>query len=512
MSGIGGIGGAGRLPLDPAATTPATPGAGPVAAPAAPTAPSAPAAATVARPRPVAPAAAAGARAPVDPAVYGPILDEARRADWRGLGIDPVRYVDDRLDRERFLRPLLADPGAKVVLHRDALKVGEVGSIDGSRTRNVTHPDSKDFPGRVYLSPEDGAYHVVGILGEDWYRQTLHMLATAGVPASKVEVEGAFDPGRVVERDLGPTLAAHDFDAVTVGTMGELTKAMERALRERVRPAHVEKVLRDMAGHLEKQAAEARPDRRPAWEERRARLDAVRAQGGTAPERLERVKADPVLRGPLGELIRSADEGPPARELPWRWETRNAQALAHRVVEVDGRKHLLIHIGGAHGDMAYHAVRHVLAHEPDLRRVNVYGSAGSFTTRIPPDTFILPRGAIRSAESDRAPVAVRNEAALDGAIEVAHSNVSTLLREHRAGIARLTGLPADTVDIESYHVARAAAEAGRPVELRAILRVSDVATSDALGAHRPDRGTTSDYEARRAGEERAVVALGLVNP
>jgi hypothetical protein len=140
----------------------------------------------------------------------------------------------------------------------------------------------------------------------------------------------------------------------------------------------------------------------------------------------------------------------------------------------------------------------------------VYGSAGSFSEEIPPDTFLLPRGEVRSIEAGRPPVPIRNAAALEGAREGAHSNVSTLLREHRAGLERLMGLPAETVDIESYHVARAVAEAGRPVELRAILRVSDVATSPELGAHREDREETSDYNARRAGEERVVRALGLI--
>ena len=172
------------------------------------------------------------------------------------------------------------------------------------------------------------------------------MLATAGVPASKIEVEGAFDPEAIVAADLGP----------------------------------------------------------------------------------------------IGEKIRATEDGPPSRELPWRMETRNARVLAHRIVEVESKKHLIIHIGGAHGDMAYQAVRYVLANEPAFARVNMYGSAGSFSERISPDTFVILSGAIRSAESDRAPVPISNRARLDGAIEVSHSNVSTLLREHRAGLARLTGL------------------------------------------------------------------------
>lgn len=456
------------------------------------------------------PAATPTGPRPIDPLVYSPIFEEARTADWRDCGIDPVRYTEDRLDRAQFLTPLLADPAAKVVLHRQSLRIGQVASIDGSRARNVTLPRAKDYPGRVYRSPEDGAFHIVGIAGEDWFRQTLHMLATAGVPASKILVEETFDPAAIAARDLDATLAAHDFESVTIGTMGELSRAVERVLRERERPAHVERTLAETADFLETQVRNARPDRRARWEEVRARFAAVRAAGGTALEQLERVKADPVLRGPLGEKVRIAEEGPPARELPWRVETRNADVFAHRILEVDGKKHLLVHIGGAHGDMAYHAVRHVLAAEPGLGRVNMYGSAGSFSDTLPPDTFIVPRGEIRSAEEDRALVPARNAARLEGAVETAHSSVSTLLREHRGGLARLASLPAETVDIESWHVARAVAEAGRPVELRAILRVSDVATSPALGAHRDDRQATSDYDARRKGEERAVIALGLV--
>ena len=63
-----------------------------------------------------------------------------------------MRYTEERLSKELLLDPLLGSPTAKVVLHRDALKSGEVRTIDGSRTRNVTHPDPKDFPGRAYFS------------------------------------------------------------------------------------------------------------------------------------------------------------------------------------------------------------------------------------------------------------------------------------------------------------------------------------------------------------------------
>lgn len=450
----------------------------------------------------------AGARAPVPEAVYGPIFAEIAGAEWEGCGIDPERYVADRLDMEHFIGPLLADPDAKVVLHRDALKIGQVGSIDGSRTFNVAHPRAKDYPGRVYYAREDGCYHLVGIPGEDWVRQSLFMLAVAGVPRDKIELEGVSRAPELIAADLDEVLSGHDFDSVTIGTMGELTRAVERVLRRRGLPAHTAKVIGQMEAHLEERVRTSRPDKQPRWEARLGRLRELRAAGGPALEQLARIEDDPVLRGPLGELIREAKDGPPRDELPMRYRTRGGDLLAHRVLEVDGRKHLLIHIGGAHGDLAHATIRHILEREPALGQVNVYGSAGSFREDIPPDTFLLPQ-TFRSHEEGRPELAATNGAALEGAVEVTHTNVSTLLREHRGGLARMSE-GTDTVDMESYHVARAVSEAGRPVALNAILRVSDVATSAELGAHREDRDETSDYDARREGEERVVVALGLV--
>jgi hypothetical protein len=452
-----------------------------------------------------------GERRPVDPAFYGGVLAEMDNADWQGLGIDPERYVGDRLDRERLIGPLLNDPDAKLVLHRHSRRIGQVASIDGSRTSPAFPRRPKDFPGRAYLSKDDGLFHMVGIAGEDWFRQTLYMLAAEGVPADKIMVEETFRPQEIVAEELGQTLREHDFDSVTVGTMGELTRAVERVLRERLQPEHTAATIRKMEGFLADRSGNARADARPRWQARLERLREVRGAGGTPMEQLETIRRDPALKGPLAEWIRKADDGTHWRDLPMATRTIRRRTLAHRILEVDGKKHLLVHIGGAHGDMAYHTVQHVLENEPALAQANVYGSAGSFTDAIPPDTFILPSTTIRSLEEDRAPVPVRNGAGLAGAVATEHSNVSTLMREHAAGLDRLMALPAETVDIESYHVARAAAEAGRPIDLRAILRVSDVATSSHLGAHRDDRAGTSDYNARREGEERVVVALGLVN-
>lgn len=447
---------------------------------------------------------------PIAAEVYGPIYAEAQQADWRQVGVDPVRYVEDRLNQKAFLTPLLNQPQTRVVLHRQALKISQVPHINPSRTHNVTHPDAKDYPGRVYWSPDDRAFHVVAIAGEDWFRQTLHMLANAGVTLQQIAVQGVFAPQALVAADLDPTLAAHDFDSVTIGPMGELGHAIERVLRQRERPAYAHKLLADLQPFLEARLGDAPPDKKPRWTERLQRLQVLRQQGGPALAQFARIQADPVLSGPLTTFIHAAQEGPPRQELPWSYSTENPDLLPHRIVQVGGKKHLIIHIGGAHGDLAYHAVRHILAKKPGLARVNVYGSAGSLSTQIAPDTFIRPVGIIRSLEADRGDVPIDNRAVLDGAIAVRHANVSTLLREHRTGLQRLAALPADSVDIESYHVARAVSEAGRPIDLRAILRISDVATSPELGAHRTSRTQTSNYDYRREGEERVVTALGLL--
>ncbi|RME72470.1 MAG: hypothetical protein D6776_08735, partial [Planctomycetota bacterium] len=458
-------------------------------------------------------AADPAAARPVDPALYGSILEEMRTARWDGLGIDPDRYVRDRLSYDELIRPLLENPDARIVLHRQSRRIGEVRSVDGSHSRLVSPRRPKDYPGRAYYNHDDGRFHLVGIVGEDWFRQTLYMLAHAGVRPEQILVEETFEPERIVANALDATLAEHTFDSVTIGTMGELTRAVERVLRARVQPEHIRATIGRMETFLAERARSARSDRRPRWQARLDWLRTLLAETGPDPAaRLRAIENDPMLAGPLAEWIRVAERGAPVRELPMRVETVRDRSLPHRILEVDGKKHLLIHIGGAHGDMAYHVVRHLLEKQPGLRNVNVYGSAGSLTDTIPPDTLVLPSVAIGSIEPGRAPVALDNAAQLEGAVTTRHANVSTLLREHKGGLEELIGLPAGTVDIESYHVARAVAQSPHPVAFRAILRVSDVATSAQLGAHREDREATSDYDARRRGEERVVVALGLVDP
>lgn len=453
---------------------------------------------------------AAHAPAPVDVALYGPIRDEQAQADWRGAGLDPLRYVEDRLARSLFLDVLASDPAATVVIHAGARTFGDVAGVDPQAlVRADLGDDARDFPARVARAP-DGTFHIVGIVGEDWTLQLLHMLAVAGVEASRIAVARVREPAAVVAADLDDTLARHRFDSVVVGTVGELTRAVERVLRARDLPRHIDAVIAEMAARLDAQVQGARPDRRARWEDRRQRLEDHRARHPDPRQCLAAVEQDPVVGPALADLVRKAKEGAPPAALPLRSENGRAKVIGHRVLEVDGRKHLLLHVGGAHGDLAGLAVAHALAAQPQLGVVGFYGTCGSLDSRLRPDAFLRPVGAIASLESGRGAVVVDNRVQLAGAVDVAHTNVSTLLREHRQGLRSLQAL-GRSVDVESFHVARAVREAGRPVELRALLRVSDVATDPGLGAHRADRAGTSDYDARRDTEEAVVIALGLVD-
>lgn len=445
---------------------------------------------------------------PVDPALYQSILDEAQSADWRDCGIDPKRYIEERISTDKVLDPLRADPDKKIVLHRGALKLSQAGFVDSSRCQPMFHESPRDYPGAVYWQPQDHNFHMIGIVGEDWYRQTLHMLAIEGIPQSQILVEGSDRIDQILAKELGPTLDANNFDSVTVGTIGELTQGLERVLADRGRPAYAVKVFGQMQALLDQQIAKAKPDKLPRWQERKARLDQIAARTGDATERMKLIQADPVLTGPFGELLKAYRDGPPFNELPWTVTNLRRPLFSQRIIEVEGKKHLILHVGGAHGDLAHAAVEYALKRQPSITRVNVFGSAGSFSNDLPPDTVVLPQGSVASAESDRPPVAIDNKAVIPGATPTRHTNVSTLLREHRAGLECMKSV-AETIDMEGYHVAAAAAEADHPVELRAVFRISDVATASDLGAHRADRGATSDYDKRRLVDEQVAAMFFL---
>jgi len=446
---------------------------------------------------------------PLDPLQVAAIVDEQRLADWSGVGIAPVRYVEDRLSRPLLLDVLKQDPTARVVLHAGARTFGDVAGLDASKLTPATHDDARDFPARIGRGP-DGTFHVVGLVGEDWTRQFLHSLAVVGIDVARVSVSVVREPEAIVAADLDATLHAHRFDSVVVGTVGELTRAVERVLRARDLPRHVAATIARMATHLEQQVQTARPDRQQRWRDRADLLENLRAQNPDPLACLAAIEADPMVGPPLADLIRAAREGASAAELGLRSENGKAKVISHRILEVEGKTHLLVHVGGAHGDLAGHAVARALDLQPGLTQVGFYGTCGSLDAALPPDTFLRPVGTMQSLESDRPVVTIDNQAVLPGVVDVAHTNVSTLLREHRQGLTALQQM-GRSVDVESYHVARAVADAGRPVTLRAILRASDVATDPSLGAHRSDRAGTSDYDARRIAEEAVVQCLGLVS-
>lgn len=455
--------------------------------------------------------------AALDAQLAGPIWQEAQAADWRGCGIDPQRYVEDRMDRGALLEPLRLDPDARIVLHRRALSVGQAPGVHPQKVELVSGENARDYPGRVYRERGGATFHLVGIPGEEWFLQTLHMLAVAGVPPEKVLVEGVPDTAGLAARELDHTLRHHTFDHVVVGTLGALTQAVERALRAEAQPAHAQRCLARMQAHLEERSASARPDRKDRWEARAAALAAIVAGGDATGAGVDAIvaaiEAEPDLKACLAEHLRDLRAGAPAEELPMKASNGKAKVFSHRILEVGGKKHLLLHIGGAHGDLAYAALREVLAQQPALRRVSFYGTCGSFDgTRLPPDTFVRPSGSLRSSVGGRPEVTLENRVQLPGAKEVRHTHVATLLEEHRAGLQTLA-TRGETVDIEGYHVARAVAEpqaAGRDIDFRMLLRVSDVATDAHLGAHRLDRADTSDYDGRRDTEEEVAYALGFL--
>ena len=454
-----------------------------------------------------------GQTIPVDKNLYDAILHQAENADWQGCGIEPHRYVEDRLDPKGVIEPLLQNDQTKIVLHRRALTAGQAPGLDPQDADLVSGKGARDYPGRVYRNRENNALHLVGIPGEDWFIQTLHMLATVGVRPEKIEVEGVPDVAALAARDLDATLDAHEFDGVVVGTLGALTQAVERSLRVQMQTAHEAKCLANMQAHLDDRAANARPDKRDRWAQRAQRLASLLDAQPDNQSRLAAIAADPELKSSLAEHLRDVKDGAPAADLPMRTQNGKAKVFSHRIVETEGKKHLLLHIGGAHGDLAHAAVQRVLEKQKNLKSVAFYGTCGSFHgDRLPPDTFVKPMGQIHSNGSGREAVALTNQADLPGALPVKHTNVSTLLEEHRAGLQKLKSM-GETVDIEGYHVARAVSEfttKGRDIDFRMLLRVSDVANDDQLGAHRADRASTSDYDGRRETEEEIAFALGLV--
>jgi hypothetical protein len=184
----------------------------------------------------------------------------------------------------------------------------------------------------------------------------------------------------------------------------------------------------------------------------------------------------------------------------------------HAIFIHGGKKHLILGIDEAHGDLAYHAMREVLNTQPNLKRVGVHGTAGSLTSDIPPERFVIPKSPHQKLETPTADFP--NRLNVPDWPTVTHGNVSTLMQEHRAALDQLQAKGIQTVDMEAFHIVRALAEyertGGGMRELRIALRVSDVATEAELGAHRVRALSAEVLNQRLANLARLLQEMGLV--
>ena len=226
-----------------------------------------------------------------------------------------------------------------------------------------------------------------------------------------------------------------------------------------------------------------------------------------------RLSADPVVRQrleyepPPGKLGKLVPEFPKSTQQP----------LA-MVCQAQAKCHVLVSVGDAHGDISYHLVREALRKKPDLQ-INFFGTCGSFDeSRYPVASFVAPAGIITDAEPPPTPrtVACPNNVKIapETAKASTHLNVCTLLQEHDAAVAGWkTGH--GTVDMEVYHVCRAvhdhcAEEADRKVDLRIVLRVSDIVGSEVHGAQSDELRLMRD-PAFNARMDKVVQAFGMID-
>jgi hypothetical protein len=181
---------------------------------------------------------------------------------------------------------------------------------------------------------------------------------------------------------------------------------------------------------------------------------------------------------------------------------------------------LVISIADAHADLAYYSVRTALRGLPDVRRVSVYGTAGSLDTELPPGTWFMPAHGVRGylqgpprrfrartypVNQDIGPNGVP-----EGVRRTTHINVDNLLQEHRRATDWMIRHGITTADMELWHVLRAVHEDPRRLSTRAIFHVTDVATSaeHGAGAH---TGSVELASRRQTFETEVVLRfLGLI--
>jgi hypothetical protein len=554
---------------------------------------------------------------------YRVIARELKGANWQGLGIDPEKYVLDRIPRS-VIDDLTGSPNARLTLHR-----GEMPPAADLQLYDAVPGEYRDFPGRIYKtrSTTPGApveYHLFNLPGEDWYKQSLYMLAQFQIDVKKLHFTGALDPQGFVKRGLGTTLAEHSFESVVIGPRGAIHDALleslfpESWIRRQAQEASAllnnlipqarsfktkaDDAFRKMQHQVDGfvtalEAAQARltagaplneivTSLRDAGLSLRGRADAASVSnfvtqsldewrprqqaladippGLDATAKWRAAAQDPsVARSPLAKNLQEAQQNLALASLADQWETlRNAglssqqlidalrgqgfgevpkvknlldrepkppktiQELAlsgveylkpetgfkHAIFIHGGKKHLILGIDTAHGDLAYHAMREVLNTQPNLKRVGMHGTAGSLTSGVPPETFVIPKGPHQKLETPS--VDFPNQLNVPNWPVVTHGNVSTLMQEHRAVLDQLRAKGILTVDMEAFHIVRALAEyeraGGGMKDLRIALRVSDVATEADLGAHRVRASSAEVSQQRLDNLVRLLQEMGLV--
>lgn len=165
-------------------------------------------------------------------------------ANWKGLALDPAEYVTKLLSAT-FVEKI-KNPDSYVYVHRGAITKEEV-QVLREKAHEVQHlnVDVLDFPGKVYLyQPKNAAqeFHLVGLSGEDWFRQTLYMLAVLNLPDERVQEEGTFNPDALLGQ-LAETVEQHEFCTLSICSIGQVETAIEQVLRQRKELQHKQAII-----------------------------------------------------------------------------------------------------------------------------------------------------------------------------------------------------------------------------------------------------------------------------
>jgi hypothetical protein len=224
------------------------------------------------------------------------------------------------------------------------------------------------------------------------------------------------------------------------------------------------------------------------------RLEAIRADAGTDTTKWNAAGQDPQLAS-APSFKAAGEQSPPLHVVEKELAPRSklgegaADDKIPSVLRVNGKCHMMISVTEVHGDLCYWMVRRVLQRFPNAA-INFQGTCGSVTDAVPKGSMVIPSSIVNLEPGMKfsAPVAVKNDAS-KGAIDAAlggdsplictglHGNNCTMLQEYSEGIDQMKARGINTVDMESYFVAKAYQDGGGTGGLRIILQVADVASS-----------------------------------